>query len=100
MRVRSRSLRNQLLTRMRACKLLILNLGPTTNGTRDGDVAYHLILMGGTPTIIPRISHLIRAEMTEGGKVAVATPSGAGAADMQARMGAVLDGWSSLGISK
>ena len=69
-------------------------------GTRDGDVAYHLTLTGSTANIIPRIINPIRAEMTGGGKVAVATPSGAGAADMQARMDAVVGGWSSTGIFK
>ena len=95
MHVRRRSFADQLPTRMHTLQPLIPNLDPTTDGTRDGDVACHLTLTGGTPTIIPRISHLIRAEMTERGKVAVATPSGAGAADKQARMDAVIDEWSS-----
>ena len=95
MRVRSRSLRDQLPTRMHTLQPLILDLAPTIHGTRAGDVARHPIPTGGTPTIIPRISHLIRAAMTEGGKVAVATPSGAGAADKQARMDGIIGDWNS-----
>ena len=98
----NRFLWNRILAGMLTRMAPIPSLSLTIIRTRDGDVVYSLVSFGSTITAILRISHLvvISVAMAGGAKVTVATPSGAGAADKQARMDAVLDGWSSVGISK
>ena len=87
---------------MRARRAPILSLDLIQIGTRAGDVVYSLASSGSTITAIPRISHpvVISVAMAGGAEVAVATPLGAGAADKQARMDAVIDEWSSETDSK
>ena len=87
---------------MRTHNAPIPSLALTQTGTRAGDVVYNQVSIASTTTAILRINHPVEisAAIRGGVKVAVATPSGAGAADKQARMDAVLDGWSSVGIFK